>query len=166
MNSYFTQSESLVELILWRHAEAEDGFPDQQRALTEKGHQDAQAMAQWLLQRLPKDCQILVSPALRAQQTASYLQLPMQTIDNIAPGASGADVLQAAGWGMNKKTVLIVGHQPSLGMAASLAMTRKSYYWCVKKGSIWWLANRMQTEDQETIIRCVLQPDMLRPVSI
>ena len=150
-----------MELILWRHAEAQDGYPDEQRELTAKGHQDAKLMAKWLVKHLPTECKILVSPATRTQQTASYLNLPYHTCESIAPGASGADVLQAAEWGTSKQTVLIVGHQPSLGMAASLAMTRKSYYWCVKKGSIWWLANRMRTEDQETVIRCVLQPDML-----
>lgn len=153
-----------MELILWRHAEAEDGFPDLQRALTKKGHQDANAMANWLRQQLPSDCRILVSPATRAQQTASYLNLPFETLDTIAPGASGADVLQVAQWGRNKQPVLIVGHQPSLGMAASLAMTRKSNYWCVKKGGIWWLAYRMRSEEQETILRCVMQPELLPSV--
>ena len=30
-----------MELILWRHAEAEEGYPDLERALTEKGHEQA-----------------------------------------------------------------------------------------------------------------------------
>ena len=60
-----------MELILWRHAEAEDGYPDLERALTEKGHEQAKKMADWLKSRLPKDTQVLVSPAKRAQQTAS-----------------------------------------------------------------------------------------------
>ena len=34
-----------MELILWRHAEAEDGYPDLERALTEKGHEQAKKMA-------------------------------------------------------------------------------------------------------------------------
>lgn len=54
-----------MELILWRHAEAEDGYPDHERALTEKGHEQAKKMAAWLKPRLPKDTQILVSPADR-----------------------------------------------------------------------------------------------------
>lgn len=150
-----------MELILWRHAEAEDGFPDEERALSAKGHQDAEKMAIWLSSRLPSDTQILVSPAKRAQQTAAYLNLPYTTLESIAPGASGSDVLSACGWGTSKKTILVVGHQPSLGMAASMAMIRKPYYWCVKKGSIWWLENRMRTEDQETIIKTVIAPDMV-----
>lgn len=150
-----------MELILWRHAEAHDGFPDHERALTKKGLKDAEKMAHWLNQRLPENTRIIVSPAVRAQQTAEQLQRPFQTSELIAPGASGADLLQAANWSNREDCVLLVGHQPSLGMAASLAMTRKANYWCVKKGSIWWLANRMRTEDQETVIKAVLTPELL-----
>ena len=34
-----------MDLILWRHAEAEDGMPDAGRKLTEKGLKQAQQMA-------------------------------------------------------------------------------------------------------------------------
>ena len=37
-----------MNLILWRHAEAEDGADDLQRALTGKGRRQAARMAQWL----------------------------------------------------------------------------------------------------------------------
>jgi len=37
-----------MELILWRHAEAEPGEPDDARALTGKGHKQAWKMAEWL----------------------------------------------------------------------------------------------------------------------
>ena len=33
-----------MELILWRHAEAEDGFPDEERALTPQGIAQAEKM--------------------------------------------------------------------------------------------------------------------------
>ena len=54
-----------MQLILWRHAEAEDanGKDDLDRALTKKGHLQAERMAKWLRSRLPEDCRILVSPA-------------------------------------------------------------------------------------------------------
>ena len=37
-----------MDLILWRHAEAEAGEPDDGRALTSKGHKQAEKMAAWL----------------------------------------------------------------------------------------------------------------------
>ena len=59
-----------MELILWRHAEAEDGIPDAKRPLTERGQKQARKMAKWLRKRLPEDTRIIVSPALRCRQTA------------------------------------------------------------------------------------------------
>ncbi len=150
-----------MELILWRHAEAEDGYPDHERALTEKGHEQAKKMAAWLKPRLPKDTLILVSPAKRAQQTANALDLPFKTLPEIAPGGSPQDLLKAANWDTSKGSVLIVGHQPTLGVAAAIAMTRKTQFWCVKKASIWWIASRIRAEDEQAIIRVVISPDML-----
>ena len=37
-----------MNLILWRHAEAEDTTPDLKRVLTKRGLKDAALMAQWL----------------------------------------------------------------------------------------------------------------------
>jgi phosphohistidine phosphatase len=150
-----------MELILWRHAEAEDGYPDHERALTEKGHEQAKKMAAWLKPRLPKDTQILVSPAKRAQQTADALGLLFTTLPEIAPGGSPQDLLKAANWDTSKGSVLIVGHQPTLGLAAAIAMTRKTHFWCVKKAAIWWIASRIRAEDEQAIIRAVVSPDML-----
>ena len=57
-----------MDLILWRHAEAEDGtdkLPDEKRRLTARGEKQARLMAQWLNRHLPKKTRILVSPAER-----------------------------------------------------------------------------------------------------
>ncbi len=150
-----------MELILWRHAEAEDGFPDEERALTPEGVAQAEKMAAWLKAHMPKDIKILVSPAKRAQQTASALNLPFTTVNELGPGASAQTLLSFANWDTTKGAVLIVGHQPSLGMTAAIAMTRKTHYWAVKKGAIWWLASRIRAEEEQAIIRAVITPDIL-----
>lgn len=150
-----------MELILWRHAEAEDGVADIDRALTPKGQADAKKMAAWLKARIPKDTKILVSPARRAQETASALDLPFTTVDALYSDAAPYTILQLANWDTTKGSVLIVGHQPTLGMAAAFAMTRKIHYWCVKKGAIWWLASRIRAEEEQAIIRVTISPDML-----
>ena len=36
-----------MDLILWRHAEAEPGEPDLGRRLTAKGHKQAERMGEW-----------------------------------------------------------------------------------------------------------------------
>ena len=80
-----------MDLILWRHAEAEDGgigIADSQRHLTARGEKQAREMAQWLKPRLPKKLRVLVSPAERTQQTARALALPFEIEPQIAIGAS------------------------------------------------------------------------------
>jgi phosphohistidine phosphatase len=150
-----------MDLILWRHAEAEEGSPDIERALTEKGHKQAKKMAQWLKARLPEDARILVSPAVRAQQTALALTRDFITVDEIAPEATHEAVLKAAGWPRAGGTVLIVGHQPTLGLVIGQLLTQETESWSVKKGAVWWLCNRKRGNTSETILRASIAPGLL-----
>lgn len=149
-----------MDLILWRHADAEDSSPDMARALTEKGQKQAAQMALWLRAHLPKGTRILVSPATRAQQTALALTEEFQTVRELAPGASYASVLAAAGWPDAKGTVLVVGHQPTLGHVAALLLTGEPGEWSVKKGAIYWLTNRARAEQSQVVLKAALSPDM------
>jgi phosphohistidine phosphatase len=135
-----------MQLILWRHADAEEGADDDARRLTSKGRKQASRMAGWLEERLPKDARMLVSPAVRAQQTAEPLARSARTSVQVGTGAQPAEVLKAAGWPTGKGTVVVVGHQPALAAAAALALTGKAAPWRMKKGAIWWLSN--DGEDQ------------------
>ena len=150
-----------MELILWRHAEAVDGFPDQNRALTSKGQLYAERMAEFLTPRLPSDIRILVSPALRAQQTASALTRKFTTEPAINVHATAQDVLTVAGWPYEKHPALIVGHQPWLGEVAALLMTGTAHSWSVKKGSVWWFSSRERDGELQTTLRLVIAPEQL-----
>ncbi|MCL2871444.1 MAG: histidine phosphatase family protein [Betaproteobacteria bacterium] len=129
-----------MELILWRHAHAEPGFPDLARPLSARGRDEARDAAQWLIARLPTTCRILVSPALRTQQTAEMLARPYETVSTLAPDAEINDVLAVVGWrkkSTEKDITLVVGHQPTLGEVATylLGETR----WAPKTASLCWL---------------------------
>ena len=126
-----------MDLILWRHADAEDGADDLARRLTPKGHQQAAAMAKWLRGHLPKDYTLVASPAVRAQETAQALGAKIVTDITLAPGASVADITKAAE--RHKGLVLVVGHQPDLGRAAA-KLAGASGEWHVEKGAIVWFA--------------------------
>mgnify|MGYP005828880005 CR=1 FL=1 len=128
-----------MDLILWRHAEAEDGAPDEARALTPKGLKQARSMAAWLEPRVRGPLTVMASPALRAQQTAQAFTSTIETRDELGTGASAARILSAAQWPDADGTVIAVGHQPALGAAAALALTGKTAPWAIKKGAIWWL---------------------------
>lgn len=150
-----------MELVLWRHAEAEEGSPDEARQLSPKGEKQAGKIANFLRSRLPHDTRILVSPASRAQQTAQALTKHFITEPNIAPGAPPEALLKAADWPNGEGCVLLVGHQPALGQAAALLMTGKSHDWSMKKGAVWWFAHREQEGGYQTNLRLVIAPDHL-----
>ncbi len=150
-----------MELILWRHAEAVEGQPDLGRALTEKGRRQAEHMANFLSGRLPQDTRILVSPALRAQQTAGALTSHFITAPNIGVHATPQTAIAAAGWPMAGGAVLLVGHQPWMGELASLLMTGHADFWSIKKGAVWWFSRREREGDFQTVLRLVVAPDQL-----
>ena len=150
-----------MELILWRHAEAEESVPDRVRKLTSRGHKHAARMAGWLLQRLPSKFLVLASPAERTQQTAHALGVPFKTVDALAPGASVAHVLNAAEWPDRKGAVIVVGHQPDLGRVAACLISGSEADWAVKKGGLWWVTNRVRNDEAQIFVRAVMAPDLL-----
>ena len=150
-----------MDLILWRHAEAEEGGADLERALTPKGRKQAERVAEWLLQRLPGKFSVLASPAIRAQQTAEALGVKFRTVKPLAPGAAMKDILEAAGWPDHKGAVVVVGHQPDLGHAASFLLCGSPADTSIKKGGLWWLSDRVRDEENQVVVRSVVSPDLL-----
>lgn len=146
-----------MDLILWRHADAENGMPDDERRLTAKGIKQAEHMAAWLKERLPKDAVILASPARRARETAQALSKKLEVTEELGAGATPQAILKAAGWPHVEGTVVVVGHQPTLGQTAALLLAGEPHEWSIRKGAIWWLARR----DRDTILRAVVAPDLL-----
>jgi phosphohistidine phosphatase len=150
-----------MDLILWRHAEAVDGQPDLARELTPKGVKQAKAIARWLTSRLPRQTRIIVSPAERTRQTAAALTDEFEIDRRLAPGAPPTAVLAASGWPEHGGAVLVVGHQPTLGMAAALVVAGEPMPWSIKKGAIWWLSHRVRGEHPQIVLRAVISPDLL-----
>jgi phosphohistidine phosphatase len=150
-----------MDLILWRHCEAEPGEPDLGRRLTSKGTKQAERMAEWLERHLPDSCRVLVSPADRAQQTAMALQRKSRTVPELGPGASVTAALAAANWPDSREPVMIIGHQPTLGMIASFLLSGEEAYWSVRKGAVWWLSNRVRDGGAAMVLKVVIGPDFL-----
>jgi phosphohistidine phosphatase len=150
-----------MDLILWRHAEAEDGAPDLERRLTAKGQKQAARVAAWLLQRLPAKFAVLASPALRARATAEALSAPVRTVASLAPGAAVRDILAAAEWPDRKSAVVVVGHQPDLGRTAAFLLSGSETPWSLKKGGAWWLSSRTREDAAQVVVRAVVAPDFV-----
>ncbi|MDW8469962.1 MAG: histidine phosphatase family protein [Burkholderiales bacterium] len=148
-----------MQLILWRHAEAESGGPDEARRLTARGKRQARRVARWLRRRLPENARVLASPAVRAQRTARELTRRYETNEAVGLMASAPAVLAAAGWpDPAERTVVVVGHQPTLGEAAALALTGRIEPWRLERGALLWLASG---EGEPPYLRAAITPDLV-----
>ena len=154
------KGEARMELLLWRHADAEDGMLDSERKLTAKGVKQAARVAKWLKKRLPPDSVVLASPARRAQQTARALTSDFRTVKALGVAAAPQEVLAAAGWPTAAGTVVVVGHQPTLGEVAALLLTGKSHGLNIKKGAVWWFSHRDRENDGRVQLRAVISADL------
>jgi len=150
-----------MDLILWRHAEAEDGFPDQARKLTDKGEKQAARMALWLNAHFPEEVRVLVSPTMRTQQTAAALKRDSLVVKEVGPGVSVATLLGAAGWPDARGAVVVVGHQPTLGEVAAYLLANTQESWSVKKGAVWWFSNRSHLGSPQAVLKAVISPEFL-----
>jgi phosphohistidine phosphatase len=168
-----------MDLILWRHADAgeplEDITQDLQRKLTPKGEKQAARMAEWLNRLLPDSTRVLASPALRCQQTVQALGRKYQTREALGPGGTVGNLLTLARWPDRREPVLVIGHQPTLGMTAALLMggapaspeasggvvPQATPAWSVRKGAVWWLRHRGRGGVAEVVLVSVRSPDSL-----
>jgi phosphohistidine phosphatase len=104
--------------MIWllRHAEAEDGSPDEARRLTPKGEKQAKA-AGAALKSLRVELDIcLTSPRVRAEQTARLACEPLGVEVAIDERLSSGP-FDAAELSAGLDNVLLVGHDPDFSMA-------------------------------------------------
>jgi phosphohistidine phosphatase len=154
-----------MELLLWRHAEAESTVPDLGRKLTAKGEKQARRVAAWLNDRLPESARILVSPALRTQQTARALAelsgRKIKTIEALGPGASAEEFLHAVDWPDARGTIVAVGHQPTLGLVASRLLCGTEQAWAIRKGALWWFSSRPDEGSADAALVAMVNPNLM-----
>ena len=157
-----------MDLILWRHAEAEDwpggdpeGGSDLDRSLTPRGEKQAARMAGWLDRQLPEGTRILVSPARRCEQTVLALGRKYKIRTELAPDATPAQLLELVQWPQSRSPVLVVGHQPTLGQTIAQLLGLQESDCPVKKGSLWWLRSRERDGHTQTVVVTVQSPEVL-----
>ena len=155
-----------MDLVLWRHAEAIDlelVGDDMLRTLTPRGEKQAQRVGAWLDRQLPASTKVLVSPALRADQTAKALDRKYKTHAALAPLAGVDDLLALVHWpnANSSGCVLVVGHQPTLGQTVSRLLGLGSTDCSIKKGGLWWLRLREREAATEVSVVAVLSPDLV-----
>ena len=113
-----------MRLFLVRHAEAEPGEPDELRALTARGRQQARELGARLAAEGANGAAVVTSPLLRARETAAEIGRALGTTpapdDRLAPGATADGVCDAlSDHGGAADRVVAIGHQPDCGRIAA-----------------------------------------------
>ena len=138
--------------MIWllRHGEAEDGSPDSERRLTEKGERQARAAGAALAKLGVKVEVCLTSPKVRAADTARLACDPLgvepQHEPKLAGGPFDAEQLAAG-----HAEVLLVGHDPDFSMAVhtltgAQVRLKKGGLACVDRGELKVLLRTVETE--------------------
>jgi phosphohistidine phosphatase len=154
----------MMDLILWRHAEAEeaqDGSDDLTRALTPRGEKQAARMAAWLDRQLPEGLRVLASPSRRTEQTADALGRKFKMRAELLPGGTTEELLGLAQWPRARGAVLIVGHQPVLGQTIAQLLGMQASECAVRKGAVWWLRQRQRMDESQTVLMAVQSPEFV-----
>lgn len=160
-----------MDLILWRHAEAQDhpdplggrqgDAQDMARRLTPRGEKQAARMAAWLDRQLPNGARIYASPAHRCEQTALALGRKFKLRDELRPEGDPLALLELVQWPHGKSTVVVVGHQPTLGRVIARLLGLAEEDCPMKKGALWWLRQRERNGTLQTLLLTVQTPELL-----
>lgn len=113
-----------MRLFFLRHAEAEDGPVDAERALTGKGRRDARRMGSYLASLGTEFTACFSSPLVRARETAELVLARCRPVrgvelvltDDLLNGVAKAAFARRLAGLPADAVVLLVGHEPSLGM--------------------------------------------------
>lgn len=120
-----------MDLLIVRHADAGDrdefaktGKPDHLRPLSKKGRRQMKLAAPALARLCPGPSLLLSSPYTRAMQTSEYVRdardpaADIEQTDALEPERPPADLLRVLR-GRDAELVIVVGHEPHLGLLAS-----------------------------------------------
>ncbi len=128
--------------MLWmlRHAEAQNGMPDDDRPLTERGVRQAEAVGQALARLGTRLDACFSSPKVRALQTAQLACEPLGVPVTVEPALAGQP-FDVASLTAGLTDVLLVGHDPSFSLTlhdltGTQARMRKGGLAGIEKGEL------------------------------
>ena len=94
----------------------------------------------------------------RSTKSVSYTHLDVykrqveNTVDKIAKHVLNED---------SSRTILIIGHQPNLGLLIARLLKMENEACVVKKGAVWWLRQRHVDDTVQTYLFTVQHPDFV-----
>ncbi|MDP1658995.1 MAG: phosphohistidine phosphatase, partial [Methylotenera sp.] len=117
----------------------------------------------WLNQHLPPTTEILCSPARRCLETAEALynisQHEIKIADFLSVEGTVEQIAKKIINDDSSKTILVIGHQPNLGLLISKLLGMNENACVVKKGAVWWLRQREVNGVLQTYLFTVQHPD-------
>lgn len=132
-----------MEIYFLRHAEAQEkkeGMNDEERPLTSFGASTISNVAKSLTRNIDSFDLILTSPLLRARQTADIMgnifhnKERIKESQNLLVGTEPSRLLDEIKKHKKLKRLLIVGHQPHLGICVSYLTGESEDRADIKKG--------------------------------
>ena len=151
-----------MDLILWRHCDAEPGVPDDARRLTARGVAQAARVAHGSTPICPIPAAFSCLRRYARRQTAQALRSSIRARSReIGTGGSVAALLAATNWPDSREPVLVVGHQPTLGRVASFLLAGEETDRAMPKGAVWWLSNRPRESGTAVVLKVAIGPDFI-----
>lgn len=162
-----------MECLLFRHGIAvereEWEGKDVDRPLTEEGVRRVRQVAAGLRRLAVRPTVIYASPARRALETAQLLHdllarpSLMEIRDELLPEALPADLVRLLQNRSSDSCVICVGHEPQLGMAASVLLSgRVSESFPLKKAGACLIELSIPVKPGQGLLRWWLTPGQLR----
>jgi phosphohistidine phosphatase len=110
-----------MRLVLIRHAKAEQGSPDIERPLSDRGRADAAEIGRWLATQGVKPDRVVVSPSRRTRQTWEHAATAPVEVDGRIYDNTVRDLLEIVRETPDDvQTLVLVGHNPSMGELVAL----------------------------------------------
>lgn len=161
-----------MDCVLFRHGIAmeqdEWGGSDADRPLTERGAMRVAQVAAGLKHLDVQPTHIFSSPLIRAIETAKILQKSLrissavQIIDELLPDSPPNKLLSGLQNVLPESCVLLIGHEPQLGMAASVLLTgRPSISFPLKKAGACLIELSIPIKPGRGVLRWWLTPTQL-----
>jgi phosphohistidine phosphatase len=136
--------ENRMNLYVIRHAKAVEGsmsMPDGWRCLADQGRADAKIMRTRLAAKDIKPHLIITSPLVMAVQTAEILAEKIQRSNlviasgHLLPDANIEQLISYLQKFKESKSIMVVGHEPLLGLLVTALLDHDEHIISLKKGS-------------------------------
>ena len=162
-------------LVLFRHGPAGTPLPDrgpedEKRPLSPKGVEKTRRAALGLARLLDTEPRIFSSPLVRAKETAdllaaAYMPAPhVKIMEALIPGESQEEILSQI-VELGEGTVVLVGHEPGLGVLAGLLVTGRQMSLPLKKAGACGIELFGKVAPGQGDLNWLATPRMLRALS-